>query len=345
MITKYFSSIVLSMRNHKTINMMIKRPRSGKSAAADKFIISDRVKISRDVNEKQIIHVKLNHPETLNALDIKTFEDLAQTAVHLRSKANVRAVILSGEGRAFCSGLNVKSILSKRHQDSKSDSSIFPFFANMDRLLKRPCPTIKTEMSDEEVKFAIGNLAQNVGYLWRQIPVPVIAALHGCCLGGGLQIALGADMRFSTVDCKLSIMEAKWGLVPDMSGSITLRELLPIDVAKELTMTGRIIRGSEADQLGLVTRCVDDPLMEAVKVSKEIIERSPDSVAASKLLFQETWVDASEEYCLSAETRLQKNLICSWNQVAASMRNFGLSIPYRSVSQNKLHDKNKEQSK
>lgn len=107
----------------------------------------------------------------------------------------------------------------------------------------------------------------------RQMPVPVIACLHGMCFGGGLQVALGADFRFSTPDCKLSIMESRWGLIPDMGASVALRELIKIDVAKELTMTGRIISGIEAENIGLVTRCVDDPMDEAMKVAKEIIER------------------------------------------------------------------------
>eukprot|EP00549_Striatella_unipunctata_P024620 CAMPEP_0118701574 /NCGR_PEP_ID=MMETSP0800-20121206/17335_1 /TAXON_ID=210618 ORGANISM="Striatella unipunctata, Strain CCMP2910" /NCGR_SAMPLE_ID=MMETSP0800 /ASSEMBLY_ACC=CAM_ASM_000638 /LENGTH=127 /DNA_ID=CAMNT_0006602527 /DNA_START=109 /DNA_END=492 /DNA_ORIENTATION=+ len=122
-------------------------------------------------------------------------------------------------------------------------------------------------------------------------------------------------------------MEAKWGLIPDMSASITLRELVRIDVAKELTMTGRTISGKEAAELGLVTRCVDDPLEEAKRVTKEIIQRSPDSVAAAKDLYQRTWV-ATEKDCLSTETEMQVKLIASYNQVAASARNFGMKLPY-----------------
>jgi len=145
------------------------------------------------------------------------------------------------------------------------------------------------------------------------------------CLG--LQVALGADMRFSTPDCRFSIMESRWGLIPDMGASLTLRELVRIDVAKELTMTGRIVDGLEAEKIGLVTRCVDDPMEEAMKIAKEIIERSPDSVAATKALFQSTWV-ADEETCLKKETDLQKKLIATWNQVAASGRQFGVNLPY-----------------
>lgn len=175
-----------------------------------------------------------------------------------------------------------------------------------------------------------------------------------CLIFAGMQIALGADFRFASRDCRLSIMEAKWGLIPDMSISITLRELLRMDVAKELTMTGRVLDGLQAAELGLVTRCVDDPMAEAEKIVKEIVarcvllmswdtcslmlhklnvvpnvllRRSPDSIALTKELFQKTWV-APEDYCLQVETDLQRTLLASWNQLAASGRNFGWNIPY-----------------
>lgn len=151
--------------------------------------------------------------------------------------------------------------------------------------------------------------------------------LHIIVTHKGMQIALGADFRFSTPSCKLSIMESRWGLIPDMSASVTLRELVRNDIAKELAMTGRIITGEEGAKLGLVTRCVDDPMEEAMKVAKEIVERSPDSVAATKELFNNTWV-LDEEACLKKETDLQLRLIKTYNQIAASGRQFGVSLPY-----------------
>jgi enoyl-CoA hydratase/carnithine racemase len=173
----------------------------------------------------------------------------------------------------------------------------------------------------------IGNLAQDVSYLWRELPVPVIAVLQGMCFGAGLQIALGADMRFATPDCKLSIMEGKWGLIPDMAAAITLRELVRIDVAKELTMTGRIVTGEEAARLGLVTRSCEDPLDEAQRLATELVERSPDAIAGAKELYQRTWM-ASEKECLEVESEIQEKLLASWNQVAASGRAFGWGVPY-----------------
>ena len=278
-----------------------------------------------------VVHVKLCNTAKLNALDMSMFESLAKVADSLRDDKNVRVVILSGEGRAFCSGLNIKSIL-------RDIDTGLPSLKNIQKLLKveigegSTIHTLDSDRSDDTMRLsAVGNLAQNIGYLWRQLPYPVIAVLHGCCFGGGMQIALGADFRFSTPDCKLSIMEAKWGLIPDMSGSITLRELIPIDVAKELAMTGRIISGTEASTIGLVTRCADDPMDEAIRVANEIIDRSPDSVAAAKKLFQETWM-ADEKACLKIETALQLQLMGSWNQLSASLRNFGLKLPYRKGS-------------
>jgi enoyl-CoA hydratase/carnithine racemase len=174
----------------------------------------------------------------------------------------------------------------------------------------------------------IGNLAQDVCLLWRELPVPVLAVLHGMCFGGGLQIALGADMRYATPDCKLSIMEGKWGLIPDMGITTTLRELVRIDIAKELTMTGRVVTGAEAERYGLVTHCCDDPLAHAEALAKELVQRSPDALASTKRLYQETWTMTSEKEALHLETELQRPLLASWNQLAASGRAFGWTVPY-----------------
>ena len=132
------------------------------------------------------------------------------------------------------------------------------------------------------------------------------------CYGGGLQIALGADFRLATPDSQWSVMESKWGLVPDMSASVTLRELIRIDVAKELTMTGKVLSGTQAAELGLVTRCAEDSLAEAQTLAEELTKRSPDSVAVAKELYQKTWIDMSEQEALQLETDLQRKLLKSW---------------------------------
>ena len=263
-------------------------------------------RVTTTIQSNGIAHVKLARPKKMNALDLPMFEAIADTAESLATDKSIRAVILSGEGRAFSTGLDLKSI-------AKRD----PLQAVKKLLAKRPSQPQSP-----------GNLAQDVGYLWRRIPAPVICVMHGMCFGGGLQIALGADMRFSTPDCQVSIMEAKWGLIPDMSASVTLRELMSIDVAKELTMTGRILTGEQAAAYNLVTRCVEDPMAEAEKVALEIIEKSPDAVAASKRLFQNNWVNKSEEEALQYEEKLQRTLLGSWNQMAAAVDNFGVKVPY-----------------
>ncbi len=166
----------------------------------------------------------------------------------------------------------------------------------------------------------ISNLAQDVGYLWRDVPAPVIAVTHGYCFGGGFQIALGADFRFATPDCEFSIMESKWGLIPDMSLTVTLRELISIDLAKELTMTARRFSGEQAKAMGLVTRVCANPLEQAQAFARELADRSPDAVAASKLLFNRTWT-ASDKTALDWETRLQKKILARTNQRTAVLRN------------------------
>ena len=254
--------------------------------------------------EKDIFCVTLNNPKRHNALTFEMFNAIADTAEKLMGKASVRAVVIKGEGKSFCSGLDVPSF-------AKSP-------ANGLKLLQRPHKT------------PVSNLAQDVGYLWRQCPFPVIASLHGRCYGGGLQIALGADFRFSSKDCEFSIMEAKWGIIPDMSGTVSLRDVGRLDWIKELAMTGRVIGAEEAEKVGFVSRVVQDPLEEAMKVARELSGRSPDSVALTKRLFQETWRQNSEKECLELESELQKKLLPSWNQLAASAKNFGLAVPYTS---------------
>jgi enoyl-CoA hydratase/carnithine racemase len=271
------------------------------SSSSDSSSKPDRVETSIDSNG--IAHVTLNRPDKLNALDLPMFEEIVSTARSLSENKSLRAVILSGKGRAFCTGLDVRSVLKSPR-------------AQVKRLLERD-------------DGHIGNLAQNVAMEWRNLPVPVICCLHGMCFGGGMQIALGADFRVAHPDTKLSIMESKWGLIPDMGASVTLRELLPIDKIKLLTMTGRVLNATEAADMGLVTLVVEDPLAEAEAIATEIAKRSPDAVALTKRLYQETWVE-KEEVCLKIETDLQRKLLATWNQLAASGRNYGWEIPYLS---------------
>jgi enoyl-CoA hydratase/carnithine racemase len=225
-----------------------------------------------------------------NALDQAMFEGLVAAAEQLAGDVAVRAVVLHGEGKSFCSGLDVASFMS-----GEGGTGV---------LLER----------DEG---RIANLAQRVAYDWSLVPAPVIAAIHGNCLGGGLQIALGADIRIAAPDAKLSVMEVKWGLVPDMGITQTLPRLVPIDVAKELTFTGRIVSGTEGSELGLVTRTAQDPLSAALSLAQDISQKSPDAVRSAKRLYDQTWASDDAAAALALESQLQTRLIGKPNQIAA----------------------------
>ena len=210
----------------------------------------------------------------------------------IADSSNVKAVVVSGEGRAFCAGLDIKSLMAEPLKAK----------ANMEALLERP-------------EGEVSNLAQDVGYLWRRIPCPVITAIHGVCFGGGLQIALGADIRIAHPQTKLSVMEAKWGLIPDMSATVTLPELVPKDVAMELTMSGRIFDGSEALKLGLVTKLSEEPEKAAMDLARKIASTSPDAAAAAKRLLHATYTDAPDDArALRLESKIQRKLLGGWNQ-------------------------------
>jgi enoyl-CoA hydratase/carnithine racemase len=233
--------------------------------------------------------VTLARPDKHNALDVPMFEGILAAAQRLAEEPGVRAVVLHGDGPSFCSGLDIMGVMAAGGG---------------------------LEAITEPLRGPVPNWFQRAGHDWLTLPVPVIAAIHGNCFGGGLQIALGADVRICAPDARLSVMEVRWGLVPDMSITRTLPRLVGIDVAKELTYTGRVISGSEADRLGLVTRLADDPLAAARELAAEIAARSPDAVRAAKRLYEEAWTGAREE-TLALEAQLQGGLIGSPNQLEA----------------------------
>jgi enoyl-CoA hydratase/carnithine racemase len=229
--------------------------------------------------------VTLNRPEKHNALDGAMFEGIVDAAEQVVQMPEVRAVVLHGAGPSFCSGLDVSA------------------FGSLDTILDRP-------------EGQRANVAQRTCTAWIDVPAPVIAAVHGNCFGGGLQIALGADIRFAAPDARLSVMESKWGLVPDMGITSTLPRLVRIDVAKELTYTGRVLSGTDAAELGVVTHVADDPLAAAQELAAEIAGRSPDAMRAAKRLYDTSW-HGPVEAGLLLETELQVGLIGSPNQIEA----------------------------
>lgn len=242
-----------------------------------------------------VADVRLNRPDKINALDQAMFEALAGAAERIAKDPTVRAVVLSGEGRGFCSGLDFSSFAAMagegRGRGVTSDLSGRP-------------------------PGRIANLGQQAAYGWTALPVPVIAAVHGVALGGGLQIALGADLRIVAPDAQLSVLEIRWGLIPDMTGTHMLRRLVPLDVAKELTWTGRMVSGSEAVQIGLATKVSEDPLKDALALAAELAAKNPHALRAGKrLLNQSGLVDVAQQFI--DESKEMGALIGSPNQAEA----------------------------
>lgn len=249
--------------------------------------MSERVRVSI---ENGVADVRLARAEKLNALDGEMFQALTETGERLAADRSLRAAVLSGEGRAFCAGLDMGS-----------------FGGGGPDLFQRRAGSP-------------ANLAQSAAWVWTALPVPVIAAVHGVCFGGGLQIALAADVRFVAPDARLSVMEVKWGLIPDVTGSQTLRRLVRLDVAKELTFSGRIVSGAEAAELGLATHLSDTPRDAALELAREIAGKSPDAIRSAKRLLDESGHLGPEEG-LRLEEELQRGLLGGPNQLEAVRAN------------------------
>lgn len=258
-----------------------------------------------------VAEVRLNRPDKMNAIDGRMFASIVAAGDRVGADRSVRAVVLSGEGRSFCAGLDLAAFgstpgpgaASPADSGSNGGDTVVGAASGVasivDRLPGRP-----------------SNLFQEVAHVWHALRQPVIAALHGNVLGGGLQIALGADIRFATPDARLSVMEVRWGLLPDMTGPQTLVRLCGLDVAKELVFTGRRITGREAFELGLVTHVVDEPLAAARDLAAEIAGRNPHAVQGAKALLNAAGTRPLEE-SLTDESRRMEAIIGSPNQIEA----------------------------
>ena len=231
--------------------------------------------------ESRIARVQLNRPEKHNALDLEMFSAIAETQKKLARESDLRAVVLSGSGIDFCTGLDVKSMMKNR--------------IGMFKLLWKWLPWR-------------ANLAQQVSVGWRNLSVPVFCAIHGRCWGGGLQIAMGTDFRITEPGASLSIMEGKWGLIPDMGGTLALRELMARDHAMWLAMTADEISAQRALELGLVTNLAKNPVDTALDMAMQLVERSPDAVAAVKRLYRKSW-SGSPGAALARETGYQMRIL------------------------------------
>ncbi len=259
--------------------------------------MNDRVTVSIEAGVADVRMVRI---DKMNALDDAMFEALVATGERLKTEPGLRAVVLSGDGRAFCAGLDM---------------------GNFGRMAQGPAPGGASSRSGlDDRTHGIANRAQYAAWVWRDIPVPVIAAVHGVAFGGGLQVALGADMRFVAPDARLAVLEIKWGLVPDMAGTQLMRHLVREDIVRELTFTGRVFSGEEAFAYGLATRVCADPRAEALAVAREIAGRNPDAIRAAKRLLNAA-PTSDPAVGLKEESREQIALIGSPNQVEAVMAN------------------------
>ncbi len=251
------------------------------------FPANDRVSLA--VDTQGVAHVRLSRADKLNALDPAMFNALIEVGQALFDMPGLRSVVLAGEGRGFCAGLDL---------------------ASMEGLLAEDAPPLT------ERTYGNANRFQQAALQWRKLPVPVIAAVHGVCLGGGLQIAGGADIRVVATDARLAVMELKWGIVPDMGGFALWRGLVREDVLRELTYTHRQFSGEEALALGFATFTDADPLTRATAIAREIASRSPHAVRSAKSLFNRA-ADLSLDEILRAESLEQHKLIGSKNQLEA----------------------------
>jgi len=250
--------------------------------------MTDRITTTIDAG---VADVRLVRADKMNALDPAMFDALIATADRLKTEKGLRAVVVSGEGRAFCAGLDMASFQS-----------------------------IGAAGDITQRTHGLSNRWQYAVHAWREIPVPVIAAVHGVAFGGGFQLALGADIRYVAPDTKMSVMEIKWGLVPDMAGMALMRGLCRDDIARELTYTGRVFSGEDAMQYGFATRLEADPRAAALATAREIAGKSPHAIRAAKRLFDLTQ-DGTAAQLLLAESVEQDKLLRSPNQMEAVMSN------------------------
>lgn len=266
---------------------------------------AERVTISVDDG---VAEVRMVRADKRNALDNAMFRALADAGEKLKTMNGVRAVVLSGEGASFCAGLD------------------FGSFQKMAEANSNPAPHKSANSTDtinagEMADGRITHLAQQVCWVWQEVPVPVIAAVHGHALGGGIQIALGADIRIVHPDTQLSVREVHWGLIPDMTGTLMLSRLVRPDIAKDLVFTARVFSGREAFELGIATRLSLDPRADALVLASEIAQRSPDAVRGAKYLLNRIAnAGAAEQF--AHERRVIGSLIGTPNQAEAVMSHF-----------------------
>jgi enoyl-CoA hydratase/carnithine racemase len=265
--------------------------------------MEDRIKVTMSDG---VADVRLNRADKMNALDAAMFEGLVATTDRLGREKGLRAVVLSGEGRAFCAGLDMGRFAAMKESGGNGVTG--------------------GEKRDLTARtHGLANFPQAAVWGWRQLAVPVIAAINGVAFGGGFQLALGADIRLLGPEARMSIMEIKWGLVPDMAGTPILARLVRDDILRELTFTGRIFSAQEALQYGLATKLCDDPHAEAMQLAREIAGKSPDAIRAAKRMLNNLGADPGP--ALLAESIEQQQLLGAPNQREAVRANLEKRLP------------------
>lgn len=244
--------------------------------------------------EGHVAIVTLARPDKHNAVNLDMFAALADAGTELGADKTVRAIVLDGEGPSFCAGIDISVF---------QQGDVTELAARMDSVAGSPA-----------------NFFQRAAYIWREVPKPVICAMHGAAFGAGLQIALGADLRYASSSCQLAVMEIKWGIIPDMAISKTLLRLVSADKAKELAWTGRVFGAAEALDLGVISAIHDDPLAAAMETAEAIAGRSPNAVRAIKQLLDEA-ADMTVEQALKLEAQLQSKLLGGPQQAEAVLAN------------------------
>ncbi|MEE4244560.1 MAG: crotonase/enoyl-CoA hydratase family protein [Kangiellaceae bacterium] len=254
--------------------------------------IDDRIVIELSNN---IATVSFARPAKLNALDMPMFLAIEKTMKWIKRRADVRVVIVRGEGQSFCSGLDIKAVMTNK--------------SNAIKLLWKWLP-------------GNANLAQRVTVGWRRLPMPVVMAIHGKCWGGGMQIALGGDYRIASADASFAVMESRWGLIPDMGGTLAMQENMSVDQAIRVSSTAETLTAQQAYELNLISQIADDPYQAACDYANLLIERSPDVTTTIKSLYHKLWC-GNERRILARETINQWRMIVSKNRAIAVQKALG----------------------
>lgn len=256
------------------------------------MIFHDRVKVSV---EDHVALVTLDRAEKMNALDDQMLDGLIAAGQAVSQNPGVRSVVLTGDGRAFCAGLDMGSFTQMAGEGGKNNFADYPLATR---------------------KFGISNRPQFAVWVWKQCRVPVVCAVHGSAFGGGFQLCLGADLRIVAPDTKLSIMEIKWGLIPDMAGTALMHELARGDIIRKLTYTGEIFSGAQALEYGFATETADQPLQRAIAIAKSIANHSPTAIRAAKAIFNRVGL-MSDEDKLQQESTIQDGIMGAEHQTEA----------------------------